>query len=197
MRSRRRNLSLTGAFVAALWAAVAGPLNAAVVERILAVVDGRPLFLSEVRVLGSVRGVEAKAALEAAVDEKLMYQEAARAPQAATSSEEEQAAFDSLVSRIGARAVGIPELDLRNLARREATILKYIRLRFLPQIRIDDDDVRRAYEAETAGAAAAPSLEEAEPGLRQQLTDKELDQRIEAWVRELRSAADVRYNDPP
>jgi hypothetical protein len=177
------------------WAAA--PSYAAIIERILAVVDGRPLLLSEVRVLGRVRGLEAKAALEAAIDESLMYREAARAPQAATSVEEEQAAFDSLLSRAGSRATGLREPDLRDLARREATILKYVHLRFLPQVRIDDDAVRRAYETETAGAVGAPSLEEAEPALRQGLIDKDLDQRIEAWVRELRSGADIRYNGPP
>jgi hypothetical protein len=182
---------------AALSIATAAPSYGMVVERILAVVDGRPLFLSEVRVLESARGLEAKPALEATIDEKLMYQEAARAPQAATSPEEEKAAFDSLVARAGSRATGLAELDLRSLARREATILKYVHLRFLPQVRIDDEAVRRAYEAETAGAVSAPSLEEAEPAIRQQLIDKDLDQRIESWVRDLRGGADVRYNDPP
>src|SRR5438876_629259 len=65
---------------------LAGCLSAAaapaeVVERILAVVDSRPLMLSEVRLVEQLRGLGRPAALEALVDEQLMLREASRLAQ--------------------------------------------------------------------------------------------------------------------
>jgi hypothetical protein len=196
MRSRGACGARAAVAAALLLAGIAaqGSAEPVVVERILAVVDGRPLLLSEVEVLERVRAVDRAAALEAAIDERLMYQDASRSPQAALSAAEAQAALDSVVARMGPAASEVGRGELATLARREAIILKYVHLRFLPQVRIDDEAVRRAYEAETAGLGTPPSYEEAAPGLRKRLADRDLDERIEGWVRELRSSADVRYN---
>jgi hypothetical protein len=169
-------------------------VTAEVVERILAVVDGRPLMLTETRLVERVLGVDRKAALDSLIDERLMYREAARLPQAALTPEEEERAYASLVAKASGRAEGLPEGDLRLMAARQAVILKYVHFRFLPQVRIDDQALRRAYEDELGGRPGAPSFEEAAPALRQRLVDRDLGEKIEAWVRGLRSAADVRYN---
>ncbi|HVQ31193.1 MAG TPA: hypothetical protein VMV21_16485, partial [Vicinamibacteria bacterium] len=53
-------------------------LSPALVERVLAVVGGRPVLLSETRALQEVRGVAPDAALDLMVDETLMYDQASR-----------------------------------------------------------------------------------------------------------------------
>jgi hypothetical protein len=88
------------------------------------------------------------------------------------------------------------EPELRQLVRRQAAILKYVEFRFRPQVRVDEEAVRRAYEAEISGREDAPPLEALAPQLRQRLAERDLSERIEAWVKELRSAADIRYNLP-
>ena len=158
-------------------------------------VDTRPILLSETSILQAVRGVDRAAALEALIDERLMYAEASRLPQSAVSAEEEDKALASLVGQAGGRARGFAEEDLRTLARRETAILKYIHFRFLPQIRVDDAAVRNAYDTEFGAVAEPPAFEEAAPTIRQRLVDRELDQRIESWVKELRAGAAVRYNN--
>ena len=184
-------LAAAAAAVIGTWApAWAGEI----VERILAVVDTRPLLQSEVLAFEAVRGVDRAQALEALIDERLMYGEAARLPQSAVSAEEEEKALASLRAQAGGRARGLGEDELRALARRETAILKYVHFRFLPQIRVDDAAVRKAYDAEAGAAGAPTSFEEAAPALRQRLVDHELDLRIEAWVKELRAGARVRYN---
>jgi hypothetical protein len=80
------------------------------------------------------------------------------------------------------------------MAHRQAAIVKYVAFRFEPQARVDEDAVRRAYAQAWGGRADAPGFEEAAPELRRGLREQDLNQRIEAWVRELRAAADVRYN---
>src|SRR5947209_8621292 len=50
------------------------------------------------------------------------------------------------------------------------------------------------YEKEYASRADAPSFEAAGPEIRRQLADRELDEKIEAWVKELRAGAEIRHN---
>jgi hypothetical protein len=157
----------------ALWLvfamSAAAPAAPRVVERVLAVVDNRPVLMSELRLAQQVRAEEPGPALEALIDEHLMFAEALRLPQAALTDAEEAAAMASLSERVPASED--PDA-LRRMARRQATILKYVDFRFRPQVRVTAESPE-----ETARLAAA-----------------ELDARIEAWVKDLRESADVRYN---
>src|SRR5688500_13954907 len=102
-----------------------------IVERVLAVVDARPVLLSELRLVQQVRGEGAGPALEALIDEHLMFAAALRLPQAALTDAEEAAALSALSERV---PVGSGDADaLRRMARRQATILKYVDFRFRPQ----------------------------------------------------------------
>jgi hypothetical protein len=174
----------------ALLLAMAPWAGADVVERVLVVVEGAPILLSEVELLERLRGISRPAALEAVIDERLMYREASRLAQTALSAEEEESAFQNL------RALGGPSFDeagLRRLARRQASILRYIEFRFGAQVRVDDDAIRKQWEAQRGEGDGALSAENADR-IRRWLAAKALDERIEAWVAELRAGADVRYN---
>ena len=162
-----------------------------VVERVLAVVDGRPVLLSEVRAAQAVRGEGEAQALESVIDEMLMFSEAARLPQAALAEAEESRALDALLAR-GA-ASGDREA-LRRMARRQATILKYVDFRFRPQVRVAGEDVERALAASASGEETGEARAAREADARRALEAADLDRRIEAWVAELRKAAAVRYN---
>ena len=181
----------------AAWAVALGvllapaPASGEVVERIVAVVDGRPLLLSELKVMQQVRGDSLEDAREALVDEWLMFKEAGRLPQLGPTAEEETAAAASVRLRAPAAVAPTPE-DLRRVARRQATILKYVAFRFRPQARVEEAAVRAAYTA--AHPSGEPSFEAVAPELRTRLLEQDLDRRIEEWVKELRQAAVVRYN---
>ncbi len=170
------------------------PRKPETIERVLAVVDRRPVLLTEVGLMRSLKGVSDEAALEAVIDEMLMYAEARRYPQARPTEAEESAAVESL-GRVADPALRRP--DLVRVARRQATIVKYVNLRFRPLVQVSDEAVKAAYQTQTAGGARpAPSFEAAAPELRQQLMARELDARIEEWAQKLRSAADIRYVGP-
>jgi hypothetical protein len=178
---------------------VASPVLAApgeIIERIVAVVDERPLLLSDVRALSAVRGLPDKEAVEAAIDERLMYVEAARLPQAEVTAEEEDHALAHLLETRPALRQEMEEPDLRRLLRRQLAIVKYVDFRFRPQLRVSDEEVRKAWEEEQAGRPAGPALEDEEDEIRARLERRALDERIEAWVKELRARADVRYVPP-
>jgi hypothetical protein len=167
------------------------------VERIVAVVDERPLLLSDVRTQRAVSGLGEEAALEAAIDERLMHAEAARIPQADVPAEEEDRAIALLLESRPALRVETREPDLRRLLHRQLAILKYVEFRFRPQVRVSDEDVRKAWEEEQAGRPAGPALEDEQEAIRTRLERRALDERVEAWVKELRARADVRYVPSP
>jgi hypothetical protein len=171
----------------------AAPPPTETIERVVAVVDRRPVLLTEVGVMRTLKGVTDEAALDILIDEMLMYAEARRYPQARPTEAEEVAAVESL-RQPGGTALASP--DLLRVARRQVTILKYVGLRFRPLVHVSDEALRGAYKARTAIQTPAPTFEEAAPGLREKLVEGELDVRIEEWARQLRSAADIRYVGP-
>jgi hypothetical protein len=130
MRSSR----LIAVVLALLPAAAAGqapaPPRPEVVERIVAVVDERPLLLSDLRALMAVRGLAEGEALEAVIDERLMHFEASRLPQADVSPEEEDRALSLLLETRPHLHAEVPAPDLRRLLRRQLVILKYVEFRF-------------------------------------------------------------------
>ncbi len=144
-----------------------------VIERILAVVQDRPVLLSEVRVVQEVRGLSGEQALELLVDERLMFEQAARLPQSVVSEAEVDPEVAKLLATHPALAGRVAEADLRRLVRRQAAILKFVEFRFRPQVRVAED---------------------LPPERRDEEVRRALDQRIEAWVKELRAQAEVRYN---
>lgn len=168
--------------------------GAEVRERVLAVLNGLPLTLTEVQSVERVRGLGQAAAVEALIDERLMFEEASRLPEAAVSAEEVERGLRALLEKQPSLRETVPEDDVRRLVRRQATILKYVDFRFRPQIRVGDDRLKAAYEAEYGGRAEAPPLADVAESLRAGLVRRDLDERIEAWVRELRAAAEIRYN---
>jgi hypothetical protein len=179
----------------ALGAAVlAAGARAEVVERIPAVVDGRPVLQSDVLLLAAVRGLAPDKALEAVIDERLMYAEASRAAQAAATAAEEEKAVARLYEERPELRGAVLDADLRRLVRRQLTIVKYVEFRFRPQVRVTPEELEQAYAAEHDGEEEAPPLAAVAPALEEKLARKALDERLETWVRDLRAGADVRYN---
>ncbi len=171
MRSESARRALLAAFLLAL-----GPSRPAapaeVIEAILAVVQERPILLSEVRVIQEVRGLAREPALEALIDERLMFEQAARLPQSAVTDAELDRGVAGLFASRPTLAGRVAESDLRRLVRRQAAILKFVEFRFRPQVRVADDLPPEERDAEVRRA---------------------LDERVEAWVKELRAGAEIRY----
>jgi hypothetical protein len=170
------------------------PASAEVQERVLAAVDRRPILLSEVQAMEAVRGLSRPAAVDALIDEDLMLREASRLPAAAAAANLEDEAYRELLAAHPALAGRVAEALLRRLVRRQAIILRYVTLRFLPQVRVSDDVLREAFTAEYGARPDAPSFEEGSGPLRERLVRQDLDARIEGWVKELRAGAEIRYN---
>lgn len=163
------------------------------VERIVAVVDERPLLLSEVKAFAALKDLGLPEATRGAIDERLMYAQASQLAQAEVRRDEEDRALAALRARPQPLRNEPPEPELRRLLRRQLAILKYVEFRFRPQVRVSDEQVRAAWEADEVGRPAGQALEDAQEAIRERLERRALDQRVEAWVAELRSRVVVRY----
>jgi hypothetical protein len=186
MRSRVLSAARGGWVVVALALLSIEARGGELVERVLAVVGGRALYLSDVRTLQRLDSVDRETALGRLVDETLLFQEAFRLPQAALSESEERV--------VAAAAEGDPSI-CRALHRR-AVVRKYVYFRFRPQVRVEQETVHRAYQEEIAGLDDPPPFAAVEDELRERLTAREVEGRVADWVRDLRAAAAVRYNPP-
>lgn len=158
-----------------------------VIERVLAAADGTPVLLSEVKLLSSLRQLTREKAVEALLDEALMQREASRFPQLQPTAEQVEAATTELRSR----ASGEPDSLLQRLARRQLLILAYVEFRFRPLVRVEQDAVRAAWEAEPE---PRDPFEVRRAALRERLERQALDERIESWIADLRRSAEIRYN---
>jgi hypothetical protein len=172
-------------------------LAPATVERVLAVVNGRPLLLSETRTVAVLRGVGEEAALDLLIDEALMYEQASLTPQATVGTEEIEKASLALLEKRPELADAVSGKDLSRLLARQMAILKYVEFRFRPQVRPSDEDLQRAYADEYEGRPEAPAFDTVAEALRERLSRRQLDLKVEEWVRELRGSAEVRRLGPP
>jgi hypothetical protein len=132
MRSDR----LLGTFLGVLLAAPAAPST--LVERILAVVNGRPVMLSDVRAVEGRDGVTREDALERVIDEMLLFEEAFRLPQGPARSAVTAAPGDA------------EDPASRRLRERRAAIERYTVFRFRPQVRAAGEEA----QAETSARVA-------------------------------------------
>jgi hypothetical protein len=60
-------------------------------------------------------------------------------------------------------------------------------------VRPTDEELQRAYADEYGAQPEAPPLEAVAEALRARLARHKADERVEAWIRELRAEAEVRY----
>jgi hypothetical protein len=156
-------------------------------ERVLVVVDERPVFLSDVRTVEWMDHLERKDALERVIDETLLFREAIRLPQVTNTADGASSPANAEPGPGGAAS------RARTLARR-AAIRRYAAFRFRPQIRLDEEAIREAYRERWGSAANPPDLNAVAPDLREELMAQAIDRRVAAWAKDLRAVAHIRYN---
>lgn len=161
------------------------------VERTMAFIGTRPVLLSEVELTKALLPLQGGEALEHTIDEALMFDEASRLVSAAPSPEQIEAAFRVLRERAG---MTFPDAAIRRKALTQVTISTYIELRLRPLVRVEDGDVRRAFNERIARdpLTPTPGFAAVAESLREALERQALDQKIEEWVASLRQVKTVR-----
>lgn len=184
------------------------------VERIVAVVDDDPIFLSDVErviALGLIEAAEdedpralRRRVLDALIDQRLRLHEVERFEGTRVSVEEVDRQLARIRERHGGGAglaaalerLGLDEEGLRLLLTRQLRVLAYIEERLGPRVFVDLDDIRAYYEGELVAEMARqgespPPLADVREAIRRLLRERRLNEEIERWTEELRLAADV------
>ena len=177
------------------------------IDRVLAVVNGEPVTLSEVLEAmalspGSQPPATLEETLERLIDARLMEHEARRYPQEPPSEEESEATLRALMDRFATpedyraalRNLGIAEDYLRKRIRRELVVDRYVDRRFRPLVQVAQRDVEEYYRTvllPDLDAGSPATLQDVEGLIRDILEERDLNRRISAWVDELKSSASI------
>ena len=207
------------ALCALVWSIpLAGPLPAAgetLVDRIVAVVDDDPIFLSDIRRVvglglvtaapGETEGDLHRRVLDALIDQRLRYHEVERFDYSALPADEIERQLGEVRGRFADEAafrrhlveLGLTEEGLRQLLARQLRVLAYVEQRLGPRVFVETEDIRAYYDGELARQAAAegvelPPLEEVRDEIRALLREVRLNQEIDRWTEDLRLAAEIR-----
>jgi len=178
---------VTSAFVTA--PAFAGT----VVERTVAFVNKKPVLLSDVELTKALLKLDEKEAAERAIDEALMFEEASRL---VTEPPPEDVVAPAVLSLREKAGPGFTEAALRRKALVQLAISNYIELRLRPQVRVEDEAVRQAFNQRVARDPQTPLFALVADAIRESLESRALDQKIEEWVASLRRRGEIRRVAP-
>ncbi|MEL7059077.1 MAG: hypothetical protein AAGN46_03510 [Acidobacteriota bacterium] len=190
------------------------------VDRIVAVVDEDPIFLSdvdralrlarldEVTIFDAPSGPDLEASRRAMLDELVARRLRAHEVDRLDAPPVDAAAVDQQLERLrdrlgGAEAFAERMRDLnadlellRARLRRQLALMDYVERRLEPRILIDDDQIREYYEGALADeleirGLERPPLDEVRDAIEALLTERALDEEIDEWTERLRDRADI------
>ena len=196
--SRRCRYVILCVFVS-LWFIPHSP--AEVIDRIVAVVEGRIITLSDLRgereiraILGEKATTDDATLRKLLVDSYLIEREIADYP----NTEVTDAEVDEYVARVVQRP-GPASNALRDAVRRRIRIQKFFDIRFRQSIRPTDDEIRRYYEdvfvpeARNRGLQSIPLLTDpaVANAIRENVIQENLDENVEVWLEAVRRRSNV------
>lgn len=184
-----------------------------VVDRLVAVVDDDPIFLSDVDRLLALGLADAadgdleerrRHALDRLIEERLRLHEVERYEIGTVRDAEVDTQMAALAETLGGDAaldhlLAAQSMDreaLRSLLRRQLRILAYVEERLAPRVVVSDADIQAYYddtlrrEMEERGSVLPP-LGDVRGAIRAVLRERALNREIEAWTDDLRGRADV------
>jgi hypothetical protein len=197
----------------AVWAATWAGAGAEVIDRILAVVGGRPILLSDVRAATDLGFVDTAGAddpialaLGHLIDRQLMLSEVERYGPAMPSEDAVRRAVDEIAARVGEASYraalargGLTDAALAAVVRDTLRIDAYVSQRFAASAEPTDDEVARAYTLRRDDLAVdgrVPTLSEAAPTLRAELAEARRSAQVADWLESLRRRTEVRLLHP-
>ena len=89
--------------------------------------------------------------------------------------------------------------QLEKALRQQITLVRFIDLRFRPEVQVQDNDVQQYYETvflpelRKKGVKPEPSFDDAQEQCEEELTAQLVDKRVDAWLAEARSRARIEY----
>jgi peptidyl-prolyl cis-trans isomerase SurA len=210
---RRVTVQWRVALVAALWVLAAWGPDAQIVDRVLAVVDGELVTLSDLRTaraLGIVEAADDAAAVAQLVDRALMLAEVSRYAPPEPARDVVEGRLAALRDVVGAarfaevlKQGGLDEESLRRRLRQDLLLDAYVTQRFTATAQPTDGEVETylaEHRSELTGQGGAPLAgDDAVRAARSRLMAERRSRLVEDWLAGLRRRADisVRPVSPP
>jgi len=167
-------------------------LHAETIDKIVAVVDGRIITLSDVRQESAVRNVLG----EKAIDEDAVIQQLVEARLIEGQLEGfpginvSDAEIAEAVAKL--QKDGVNARALQDAVSRRMRTAQYLELRFRQFIRASDEDVRKYYDnifvpaARARGTNPIPTLEQVSDAVRKNVLEEQLDHEVSIWLEAVR-----------
>jgi hypothetical protein len=171
------------------------PSNAEVIDRIVAVVDGHIITMSDVRQEREIRtrlgekAVESdKALVQILIDDRLIESEIADYPGIDVNNADVSAYLQDSIAREGA-----PTQAVRDAVRRRILMQKVFDIKFRQSIHPTDEDIRKYYEnvyvteARGRGVVPVPLSDPAmSKGIRDNVVTELMDHELNVWLEAIR-----------
>ena len=192
-----RRLSILLLLATFCWVRPLSLLHAEVIDKIAAVVDGRIITLSDIRLEREVQAVLGdppetnEEILKSMIDRALMEEEMAQFPSLDVSDEEVDERMKKITDFKGVDPSAIRTAMVRKIQRR-----RYLELRYQQFIVVSNEEIEKEYETIFVPEAvkrgvAIPELKEIEESLRMILFEKKVSQEVEMSLRDLRARSNV------
>jgi len=95
----------------------------------------------------------------------------------------------------------LAQRQVEDALRRQITLLRYIDLRFRPEVQVQENEVMQYYETvflpeiRKKGVTPEPSFEDVQDECEEALTTGLVDKRVDAWLAEARGRARIEYDE--
>jgi hypothetical protein len=201
----------------ALFAALCCLSRAEIVDRIVATVGNQPIMqsqlLEELRVTAFLNGekpdlspASRRRTAMRMVEQSLLRREMEFTHFAEPEAAQIEAALNAVKGRFGGaaeferelKACGVGANDLGPALARQMALLRFVELRFRPQVQATEIEARKYYETVVAPEyarkrLAPPPFEDARGQCEEALIQQLLDKRVEAWLEEAKGRTRIRY----
>jgi len=192
-----RRLSILLLFPMFCWSRPLSLLHAEVIDKIAAVVDGRIITLSDIRLEHEVQAVLGDPSetdeelLKSMIDRALMEEEMAQFPSLDVSDDEVDERMKAITD-----FRGIDPSEVRNAIVRKIQRRRYLELRYQQFIVVSSEEIEKEYETTFVPEAvkrgiAVPELKDVEDSLRMILFEKKVSQEVETSLRDQRARSNV------
>ncbi len=185
-------------FSLGFWLLASFCLHAEIIDRIMAVVEGRIVTLSDIRQEREIRArlgqklIDDKALIQDLIENYLIESQIADFPGVEVSDSEIEAELRKLQ-----QPSALPSPAMREVIRKRIQMAKYFDVRFRQFLRASDEEIRKYYdevfvpEAKARGLNPIPPLEQVADVIPKNVIEEKLDHEVKIWLEAIRRRSDI------
>lgn len=153
---------------------------------------------------GSVNSDLLKQMLEVLIDQRLVYQEAAKIPSAEVSQDDIDKKRNELIKKFASEtafrqrveSVGLTSARIDELMRERVLIDRFVEFRFRSFVFVSENEIQKYYDEQLAprvrqAGQVPPPVEQVRDQINELLKREKFDQELDRWLKEARQRSDI------